>query len=212
LAALSAQALGWLGKFHQAIAATEPDHHGRGDTARELGSRELAALVATRLVRVPGGPALAAALVEHTPESSLGRVARLPQHGDFVLSNLRQRPHGELGVIDWERFGRVPMPGFDALHFTSYAIVCLLAAPRTQAVDAGAVVREVLTPGPLGQATRGPLERYLGAQGFALGSIPILYPIYLAAFIAEYGGNRERHGILSTMKRLFQAALAFEKA
>ena len=74
------------------------------------------------------------------------------------------------------------------------------------------VVREVLAPGPLGQATRGPLERYLVAQGFEPGCVPILYPIYLAAFLGEYGADRERHGILSTMKRLLAAALAYPPA
>ncbi|HWN82419.1 MAG TPA: hypothetical protein VNM87_10015, partial [Candidatus Udaeobacter sp.] len=209
LGALTSRVLDWLATFHRALGDPAADANGG---QAELGSRELAALVAARLERVPDGPALAAALVAQTPDRSLGRVAWRPQHGDFVLSNLRQLPAGRLGVIDWERFGRIPMPGFDALHFTSYAIVCLLAEPRTLVVPAEQVVREVLAPGPLGQATRGPLERYLVAQGFEPGCVPILYPIYLAAFLGEYGADRERHGILSTMKRLLAAALAYPPA
>jgi SAM-dependent methyltransferase len=205
---LSRQALGWLGDFHRALGATEQENGGR-ERWPELGSRALAGSIATRLAAVSGCAAMATALVEHIPDCVLGRVALRPQHGDFVLSNLRQRPHGKLGVIDWERFGRVPMPGFDAMHFTSYALVCLLAAPRTQAVDAAEVVHEVLSPGPLGRAVQEPLASYLAEQGFASGSIPVLYPIYLAAFIAEYGFDRERQGIVSTMKRLLEAALAF---
>jgi SAM-dependent methyltransferase len=206
LAALSGEALDWLGRFHQALAeGPEPATPPGGWPALE--SQELVAVVARKLERVPGGPPLAQALAERITPVPLGRVARLPQHGDFVLSNLRQLRHRGLGVIDWERFGRVPMPGFDALHFASYSIVCLLADRRSQAVDPARVVAEMLDPGPLGRAVRGPLERYLAAQGFLPDRLPILYPIYLAAFIAEYGSDRERRGIVSTMRDLCGAAL-----
>jgi hypothetical protein len=135
-------------------------------------------------------------------------VARVPQHGDFVLPNLRAQPGGALGVIDWERFGRIPMPGFDALLFVTYAIIYLRANLRTQAVDPMRVTRELLDPGPIGAVMRAPLERYLGAQGFRAGVLPVLYPAFLAAFLAEYGPESARGIIVRTMTKLLTTALA----
>jgi hypothetical protein len=201
---LTVKVLDWLGRFHQALAAAPP----AGGEWPALESRELARSVAVGLAPVPDGQELAARLEAGIPSQPLGHVARRPQHGDFVLSNLRLPPGGQLGVIDWERFGRVPMPGFDALHFTTYALVCLLAEPRTQAVDPARVIQELLDPGPLGRAVRTPLARYLAAQGYLSTVLPVLVPIYLAAFIAEYGPDRERRRIVATMRDLLSAALA----
>ena len=53
-----------------------------------------------------------------------------------------------------------------------------------------------------------PLARYLAAQGYLPTVLPVLLPIYLAAFIAEYGADRERRGIVATMRDLLSAALA----
>jgi SAM-dependent methyltransferase len=216
LGALTEQALSWLTAFHRVLAVPPGVARDGGRSGAsgpeafewpELGSHDLLASVAAGLARAPGGSALATALRERIPAIPLGRIVRAPQHGDYGVSNLRQRPGGGLGVIDWERFGRVPMPGFDALHFTSYAILCLLVDPRTQTADPARLVSELLEPGPLGRAVRGPLARYLAAQGFDSGDLPVLYPIYVAAFIAEYGADRERRGIVSAMRALFPAAL-----
>jgi hypothetical protein len=83
----------------------------------------------------------------------------------------------------------------------------LLAEPRTMTGDPARVVDEILTPGPLGRAVLAPVEQYLAAQGFDRDVRPVLYPIYLAAFLAEYGADTERRGIVTAMRGLLQAAL-----
>ncbi len=209
VASLGECALNWLGAVHGALARHAAPREDGGEWPLLTGE-ELADLILARLdpARLPKGPELASALVARLRVAPpLGRVARVPQHGDFVLPNLRAQPNGLLGVIDWERFGRVSMPGFDALLFVTYAIICLKANPRTQAVDPAAVTRELLDPGPIGAALRAPLERYLGDQGFRAGMLPVLFPACLAAFVAEYGAERGRGVIVGTMAKLLATAL-----
>jgi hypothetical protein len=138
---------------------------------------------------------------------SLGRAVRAPQHGDFVLSNLRFAG-AQAGVIDWERFGRVALPGYDALHFVNYTLICLLADPRTHRVDSGAVLAHFLAPSPLGDPLRAELGRYLALQGLDPDALPLLYLGYLAAFGHEYGAEPARRGIVGTMTALLRADLA----
>jgi SAM-dependent methyltransferase len=206
--ALAERALAWLGEVHGALARHAGPREGGGEwpllTGEELADSVLARLDSARL---PNGAELESALgAKLRGAPPLGQVARLPQHGDFVLPNLRAQPVGSLGVIDWERFGRVPMPGFDALLFVTYAIICLKANPRTQVVDPLQVTRELLDPGPIGAVMRAPLERYLSAQGFRAGVLPVLYPAFLAAFLGEYGAERGRGIIVGTIAKLLATA------
>jgi SAM-dependent methyltransferase len=203
-----AAALGWLEEFHR---RTAPEAVSAGSDP-ELRGEELARWVTPGLqAALPDGAGLAARLTARlVPLGSLGRVPRPPQHGDFVLSNLRvDGDRSELGVrvIDWERFGRVPMPGFDAIHFVTYVALLLQPDPWRR-LDARAVVRLLFEPGELGQALRAPLARYLAAQGLDPGLLRALLPAYFAAFISEYVIDRPRRGIVSAMGELLRASLA----
>ena len=211
VASTAERALGWLGEFHGALAEKALRAQEGGEWP-SLSGDAMADMVLARFTAVrPESAELAAALgARFRAAPSLGQVARVPQHGDFVLPNLRAQPGGALGVIDWERFGRIPLPGFDALLFATYSIICLRANPRTMAVDPMHVTRELLDPGPIGAVMRVPLERYLGAQGFRAGVLPLLYPAFLAAFLAEYGAESERGIIVRTMTKLLTTALAPE--
>jgi len=209
---LIAAALGWLEEFHRQVTpGAGPGAMSGGSRAPELMGAELAGWVTPGLSRaLPDGAALAAKLdARLAPLRSLGAVARPPQHGDFVLSNIRLDGAGEqtrVRVIDWERFGRVPMPAFDALHFVTY-IALLLQPDPWRRLDARAVVRLLLEPGELGRELRAPLARYLDAQGLTIELLPALLPAYLAAFIGEYGSDPGRQGIVSDMGDLLRAAL-----
>ncbi len=197
--ALIEAALAWLGDFHRQLAPDAP--------VRELSGRELIEMV--------GGRAPAALGTELVPRltgriggaGSLGAAVRVPQHGDFVLSNVRLAG-ARVGVIDWERFGHVLMPGFDALHLVTYVVICLLADPRTQRVDPEAVLAHLLGPSPLGDALRPPLERYLTAQGLDPDALPTLHAAYLTAFVGEYWTDPARRSIVGTMAALLRTSLA----
>jgi hypothetical protein len=200
-----ATGLGWLETFHRCVAPGGRE----GGSARPLAGADLAAEVLPGLARaLPGGAELARQVeAELTALGSLGHVTRAHQHGDFVLSNLRL--DGErLSIIDWERFGRVSMPGFDAIHFMTYIAMVLQPSPWGGELDVAAVIGLISDPGRLGKALRAPLDRYLAAQGLDSELLPVLFLAYLAAFIGEYGGDPGRRGIVGTKADLLRAALA----
>lgn len=197
---LVALALAWLSEFHRVLAPDSP--------LRELLGTELAAASESHVALLPGGPELRARLAARlNPAGSLGRAVRAPQHGDFVLANLRFAGPAPR-VLDWERFGRVMLPGFDALHFVNYTLICLLADPKTHRVDPGAVVAHLLAPSPLGDPLRAELGRYLALQGLDPDALPLLYLAYLATFGHEYGAEPARQSIVGTMTSLLETALA----
>jgi aminoglycoside phosphotransferase (APT) family kinase protein len=197
---LVAAALSWLADVHRVLA---PDA-----AVRELIGSELAQTGEAHVAAFGDGADLRARFRDRLAGAgSLGRAVRAPQHGDFVLSNVRFAGD-QVGVIDWERFGRVGLPGFDALHFVNYTIICLVADPKTHQVDPQAVLAHVLAPSPLGDPLRAELRRYLSGQGLDPDALPLLYLAYLAAFGHEYGAEPERRGIVGTMGALLRAALA----
>ena len=198
--ALVALALAWLTDFHRLLAPDSP--------ARELTGSEMAAAGESFLATLADSDALRASwMAQLAGAGSFGRAVRAPQHGDFVLSNLRLAGT-QVGVIDWERFGRVALPGFDALHFVNHVLICLLADPRTHRVDPAAVTAHLLGPSPLGDPLRSALGRYLALQGLDPDALPRLYLGYLAAFGHEYGAEPARRDIVGTMTALLRAALA----
>lgn len=203
--ALIATALGWLEAFHRCVAPGG----GEDAKARPLAGADLAEEILPGLARaLPDGAELAARVeAELAALGSLGHVTRPPQHGDFVLSNLRL-DRERLSIIDWERFGRVPMPGFDAIHFVTYVAMLLQPSPWHGQLDVPAVVRLISDPGRLGKALRAPLDHYLAQQGLDPELLPVLFLAYLAAFIGEYGGDPARRGIVGTKADLLRAALA----
>ncbi len=198
--ALVAAALGWLADFHRLLAPDAPQ--------RELTGSEVAAAGEAYLATLDDGGTLRARFAQRLAGAgSFGRAVRAPQHGDFVLANLRLAGK-RVGVIDWERFERVALPGFDALHFVNYTVFCLLADPRTHRVDPAVVVAHLLGPSPLGAPLRAELGRYLALQGLDPNALPELYLGYLAAFGREYGAEPARRDIVRTMTALLGAALA----
>ncbi len=200
--AVIASALGWLEAFHRRIEPRGPQN------APFLSGDDIATWVRPGLAAaLPDGPMLADRIQARlAPIGSLGRVVRSPQHGDFVLSNLRL-DDGRVGVIDWERFGRVPLPGFDAVHFVTYIALLIQPDPWNRPLDPQAVVGSIFDQGRLGNTLRAPLARYLSAQGIPAELFPRLFPSYLAAFIGEYGGDPGRRGIVTAMADLLRVAL-----
>jgi len=116
-----------------------------------------------------------------------------PQHGDFALNNVVE-VDGGLGVFDWERFGRLDLPGFDALNFATN-LTLIAVSDRRQWRPAESVT-SLLSAGALGDVVRHPLAKCLTSLGIDPGCLDALLGLYFLAYAREYGENQARRGMM----------------
>ncbi len=177
--AVCARAFAWLEQFGRVLGEGTIDVDaslltGWVPAVPELG-RDLERLVLAGAERWPGRT-----------------VQNTPQHGDFGLSNLLQRPDGSLFVLDWERFQAVPLPGFDALHCAFYlSYLQSNGKPRT-------ALRRLVDPQSR-WPVRVQLGRHLEAMGYEAGDLPQLLVAYAGWYVAEYGSDPGRRPMVRQM-------------
>jgi hypothetical protein len=137
-------------------------------------------------------------------------IRRGPQHGDFALSNVLEADGG-LVVFDWERFGRVELPGFDALHHATY--LSLLAVSDKKGWRPKESVTALLSAGSpgvlgsLGTVIRRPLADCLTSLGFDPDGLDALLALYLLAYAREYGNDWSRRGMMRVVATQLAAVL-----
>jgi hypothetical protein len=130
-----------------------------------------------------------------------------PQHGDFALSNVLQ-VDGGLAVFDWERYGRVELPGFDALHYASYLM--LIAVSDRRGWRPAASVTALLGAGPLGAVVRRPLANCLSSLGFDPDCLDALLGLCYLAYAREYGDDWARRGMMGVVAEQLATVVAPE--
>jgi SAM-dependent methyltransferase len=192
-ARLAERGLAWLESFQKAT--------GTGTALLERA--ELEAVITGAGPRL--GAAGAALEAELRAKLAVGwphagfEVLRYPQHGDYAVSHLieLEGPEPILGIIDWERFGRVSMPGFDTLHFGAYLMLLTISTERAWRPEAA--VEAMLRHGPARDAIRRPMERSLAFLGIDPDVLPILLAVYYLAYAREYGGHRERRRMMELL-------------
>jgi hypothetical protein len=131
-------------------------------------------------------------------------VQDVKQHGDFVLPNMLL-VDGDIAVIDWERFGRIRVPYFDAIHFVVHLMLMVVSSKGGWRPAES--VSQFLAPSPTGREARRLLDPYLQSIGIDPAVMPVLLTTSLLAYAREYGSDPRRRGMMLLTAQQLAAAL-----
>lgn len=107
-------------------------------------------------------------------------IPRLEQHGDFHPLNIIIKPNGDIGIIDWEYYGLIDFPLFDAFYF----ITCYLVDSCVPIVESSFSTGEVSVVSIFDiKWARGLISKYIRLFCQKIGLNPdliaILYPYFI---------------------------------
>lgn len=124
-----------------------------------------------------------------------------PQHGDFWMENIGIDNQNRLIVYDWSSFGKISLPGFDAVHFIITLLVRHYARARDIDAENNFDITTLLFKNNLCMDW---LKKYLPLLGVNPDTLVNYLPAYYAAYIQHNASENVRDKMVSIYKAFLE--------